>query len=156
MAYGIPHLIFALNYSYGNMMKHINGCSDEQWNWKPYPECKSIKETVEHMIVDCRACVYCLRTAAMPDFEKMAVTETDRTKLFELLDQAHQQMIQYIEASYADTPLDTMVTMWGMQMPLAAAIGSMSTEYHYHAGQIAFIRMATDPQWDYYAAVFGA
>lgn len=156
MSYGLPQIVFGLIYSYGNAMKHIAGCSDEQWNWKPYPECKSIGETVEHLIVDCRASVYCLRTGAMPDFEKLGVTETDRVKLHELLDQAHQQLLQYIEANYTDTPMDTMVTMWGMQMPLGAAIGSMTSEYTYHAGQVAFIRMATDPNWDYYAAVYGA
>ena len=30
----------------------------------------------------------------------------------------------------------------------------ISSEDYYHAGQITFIRMATDPQWDYYRSIY--
>ncbi len=156
MSFGVPQIIASLNMAYKMTLKHIAGCSDEQWNWKPYPECKSIGETVEHLIVDNRATVYCLRTGGEPDYEKLGGTETDRARLMELLDDSHQQTIKYIEENYADKPLDTMVTMWGMEQPLGVALGGMVSEYSYHAGQVAFIRMATDPSWDYYASVYGA
>ena len=39
-------------------LKHVKGLTAEQWDWKPYPECKSVRETVAHLISDDRADVH--------------------------------------------------------------------------------------------------
>jgi hypothetical protein len=52
-------------------------------------------------------------------------------------------------------PLDAEVALWGTPQKLGRAIAYLTAEDFYHAGQIAFIRMASDPEWDYYACVYG-
>ena len=50
--------------------------------------------------------------------------------------------------------MDTEVSAYGTPMKLGRAIAHLSSEDFYHAGQVAFIRIATDPSWDYYAVIY--
>ena len=52
-------------------------------------------------------------------------------------------------------PLDAEFSAFGSKMKLAAGIPHLSSEDYYHAGQVSYIRMATDPAWDYYGHVYG-
>jgi hypothetical protein len=38
---------------------------------------------------------------------------------------------------------------------LRVAVAYLTAEDFYHAGQLAFIRMATDPGWDYFGSIYG-
>ena len=125
------------------------------WDWKPYPECKSIRETLAHLIADDRATIVMLKTGKFPDFGEKMEREADQTKLLTLLDESHERLCVFIKERFAAVPLDTEINFWMGKAKLANAIQSISLEDYYHAGQVTFIRLATDPSWDYYANIYG-
>ncbi len=155
MSVTLADLTDALRYSRRHFLKHIDGVSGDAWTWKPYVECKSLAEMLAHLIVDDRSALESMKTGQFPDFDSHAPTETNPEKLMALLAQTHEELIGYIAASFAESALDDSVTIWGSPMKLAVGIPSLCSEDHYHAGQVAFIRMAMDPSWDYYATVYG-
>lgn len=148
-------LIESIRSSRKYFLNHIKGLEVDQWDWKPYPECKSIRETLAHLIADDRATIHMLETGQFPDFGGLPESETNKDRLPSLLSESHDKLCEFIEARFSETPLDTVVNFWEGPIPLAQAIIGISAEDYYHAGQAAFIRMATDPQWDYYKQVYG-
>ncbi len=134
--------------------KHLDGLREDQWDWKPYPECKSITETLAHLIVDDRASLQSLQTGGEPDYEGLNVAETDRAVLMDMLKASHEELLAYIAERYAGADLDTPVSVWGTMMPLARGLAQLTSEDAYHSGQVAFIRMASDPGWDYYGSIY--
>jgi uncharacterized damage-inducible protein DinB len=136
-------------------LKHLRGLREDQWDWKPYPECKSITETLAHLVVDDRAALQSLQSGQEPDYEALTVDERDRATLLDMLAKSHEQVISFITSQYAGADLGTPVCVWGVTMPLGRALGYLTAEDHYHAGQVSFIRLATDPAWDYYSTIYG-
>ena len=149
MAFDIETLITAVQKSRRNFLAHLKGLRDDQWDWKPYPECKSIRETVAHLIADDRAAVVMLETGEFPDFGGMLEREAAPAKLQALLAESHENLCAFLRRRFADAPLDGVVKYFFGPEPLGLAIMGGSSEDYYHAGQVAFIRMASDPQWDY-------
>ena len=147
-------LIEGIRSSRRYFLNHIKGLRDDQWDWKPYPECKSIRETLAHLIADDRATIHMLETGQFPDFGSLLESETGTEKLESLLSDSHEKLCEFIKAKFSSTPLDTLVNFWEGPVPLAQAITGISSEDYYHAGQVAFIRMATDPGWDYYRSIY--
>ena len=155
MAFDIETLITAVQKSRRNFLAHLKGLRDDQWDWKPYPECKSICETLAHLIADDRATVVMLETGEFPDFGGMLEREAATPKLLDLLAESHENLCAFLRGRFADTPLDGVVKFFGGSEPLGLAIAGISSEDYYYAGQVAFIRMATDPAWDYYKEIYG-
>lgn len=54
MAFDVDSLIEGVRESRRFFLKHLKGLRDDQWEWKPYPECKSIRETLAHLVSDDR------------------------------------------------------------------------------------------------------
>jgi uncharacterized damage-inducible protein DinB len=48
-------LIESIHASRKYFLNHIKGLRQDQWDWKPFPECKSIRETLAHLVMDDRA-----------------------------------------------------------------------------------------------------
>jgi uncharacterized damage-inducible protein DinB len=155
MAFNIHDLIAGVRESRHHFLKHLKGIHDDQWDWKPYPACKSIRETLAHLVSDDRAFIAILDTGRMPDFEALEERETDTTKLLVLMNESHEQLCAFLEDRFADAALDREVVYFTGKAKLGHAIMGISSEDYYHAGQVAFIRMATDPSWDYYSAIYG-
>jgi uncharacterized damage-inducible protein DinB len=161
MAFNTADLIEGLRASRRHLLKHLNGLREDQWDWKPYPECKSIREALPHLITDDRAALQSLETGGEPDYgtlleqanQECAGLGTDAVRA--LLDASHERLCAYIADRFKDAPADTEVSAYGAPMKLGRAVPYLSSEDFYHAGQIAFIRMATDPAWDYYAVIYG-
>ncbi len=145
----------ALQDSRKHFFKHIAGMTDDQCTWKPYPECKNVRETLAHMVVDDRMALASLQSGAEPDYDAAQVAERDLPALRTMLDQSHEALCAYLLSHYADSSPDTEICVWGSKRPLALGLPIFSSEDYYHAGQVAFIRQATDPAWDYYAAIYG-
>jgi len=154
MALTLSVCVDGLRGSRAHFLKHLKGLTPEQWVWKPYPECKSIVETVQHLIIDDSAALEAIRTGKEVDYESFKVTETNPDKLLSLLTQSSDSLIGFIEETYTDADVDKDVSAWGHMMPLAVALAMFSSEDYYHSGQAAFIRMATDPTWNYYVDVY--
>jgi uncharacterized damage-inducible protein DinB len=155
MSTTVKDLVALIQYSRKHFFKHIEGLKESQWDWKPYAECKSIRETLAHLIADDRAALESLQTQKEPNYEALQEKERDLVKLRAILDKAHQELCDFIFKTYATTSLDSEVCIYGAKTTLAKGIPFLISEDFYHAGQVAFIRMATDPKWDYYAAIYG-
>ncbi len=155
MAATITDLVELLRFARKHFFKHVHGLKDEQWDWKPYSECKSIRETLAHLIADDRAALQSLQTGKEPTYETLQESERDMAKLRVLLDKSHQELCDFLLTQYADASLETEICIWGTKTKMAKGIPYFSSEDFYHAGQVAFIRMATDPKWDYYSAIYG-
>jgi len=147
-------LIEGIRSSRKYFLNHIKGLRDDQWDWKPYPECKSIAETLAHLITDDRAAIHMLETGQFPDFGSILERTADPEELRALLAESHENLCAFLREKFAETPLDTQVNYFEGTVTLGQAIIGISAEDYYHAGQVAFIRMATDPQWDYYRSIY--
>ncbi len=155
MAFTLDDLIENVRASRRFALKHLVGLREDQWDWKPYPECKTIRETLAHLISDDRAALQALETGQEPDYEALQESERDLTRLRALLEESHETLCAFLRAHYAEAPLDTEASFFGSPMKLGRGVAYLTAEDYYHAGQIAFIRMATDPNWDYYTAIYG-
>lgn len=155
MAFDIDTLIQGVRASRKTFLKHLKGVGNDQWDWKPYSECKSIRETIAHLVSDDRAFMEILDKGSIADYEVLQEDERDVTKLLALLDESHENLCTFLGKKFADTPLDTMVNFFMGAEPLGTAVAGIAHEDSYHAGQVAFIRMATKPEWNYYEQVYG-
>jgi uncharacterized damage-inducible protein DinB len=155
MALTLDDLLDALRRSRAYFLKHVEGLKDEQWDFKPFPECKSVRETLQHLIIDDRAAVDSIRTGEDPNYEEGPYSIKDLSQLKQTLTDSHEALLQELRIRYANAPIDSEICVWGAQDKLGTGIAYFSSEDFYHAGQVAFLRMASDPEWDYYAAIYG-
>jgi hypothetical protein len=159
MALTLSDVMQDLHGSRKHFLKHLNGLTDEQWSWKPYPQCKSILESVIHLIGDDRAALQSLQTNKEPDYAgvmNITIEEAggDREKALSMLAVSHDALCTWLEAQYSQVSMDTELCIWGDTKKLATGIAYLSSEDFYHAGQVAFCRLATDPTWDYYVSIY--
>ncbi len=155
MAYTLENCIEGLEFARSHFLKHIAGFPEEHWDSKLIPDSKSVRETVQHLISDDLATLESLDTGGDPAYETLQVTEPDTQALLALLAETRAKLIATLRAKYTGAPLDQEISMWGFPFKLAAGIAMMSSEDYYHAGQVTLVRTAMEPEWDYYAAVFG-
>jgi hypothetical protein len=163
MAFDLTDLLNGVGDSRRFFLRHLDGLSDSQWTWKPYAECKSVQATVIHVIANDRMAAQKLETGRDPDdFEAFYGSVSDELagesgqSLVDLARSSHEALRRVIERKYSAAPLDTEVRLWGPPRKLGAVVAYLSSEDYYHAGQVAFIRIATDPEWDYYGSIYGA
>lgn len=159
MPFTTTDLIDHLKETRAHFMKHLAGAGPDLWDWKPYPECKSVRETLIHLVVDDRAALESLQNGKEPEYDRIAAETQEQAgesveALITILTDSHAKLLEYIERTYADEPLDSEVSVFGSTRKLGL-ITYFSSEDFYHAGQVGFIRQAIDPKWDYYAAVYG-
>jgi len=141
-------------------LRHLDGLPDEAWSWKPYAESKSVLETLAHLRVDDLMALESLKTGEEPDYETATemvapTISSGKDALLANLAESHAALIAYLRDNFAEARLDTPICVWGATQPLATGIPFFCSEDYYHAGQVAFIRMAQDPTWDYYASIYG-
>ncbi len=151
----LDDLIGGLDRSRNHFYKHLKGLRDDQWDFKPFPECKSIRETLQHLVADDRAALESIRTGEEPNYEALACTESDLAKLRAILKESHEVLLNEIKTRYANASLDADICVWGHHEKLGAGVPYFSGEDWYHAGQVAFARMASDPDWNYYETIYG-
>jgi uncharacterized damage-inducible protein DinB len=156
MAYTLQDLLDGLQSSRDNFFKHLDGLKEDQWDWQPYAQCKTIRETLAHLVVVDRGILYSLETGKMPDWDTLFPDwqPHNPAQLRALLQASRAQLVDYLQTNYADTPVDAEVTLYGAPQKLGRAVADMSSEDYYHTGQVSFIRQANDPTWDYYAAIY--
>lgn len=161
MAYIIDDVLAGVRHSRAFFLRHLDGLTPEQWTWKPYSENKSVRETIAHMLANDRLARQNVEGQGTPaDYIGFlaAVAEevagnTDE-ELRARLCREHDEFLTFLAERFAGAGLDAEVDVWGGQGKLAERFGHLSSEDYYHAGQVAFIRLATDPGWEYYAHVY--
>lgn len=149
----VDELLQGLRRSRLHFYRHLEGLRDDQWDFKPFPHCKSIRETLQHLVIDDRAAVNSLRSCQEPVYETQPYEVHDLNHLYELLAASHGALLQEITSRV--TSLDDEICVWGHVEKAAVGIPYFSSEDFYHAGQVALLRMASDPDWDYYHAIYG-
>jgi uncharacterized damage-inducible protein DinB len=160
MALDLEDFLALVRRSRQHFLKHVDGLSDDQWRFKPYPECKSVRETIVHLIWVDRSALESLETGTatdwMPLYDRVIQETQDLSgaELLVTLRESHARVLAFFEERHAQMPLDTEISMWGSPGKLAVQLAYLTAEDHYHAGQVAFIRMATDPDWAYYPAIY--
>lgn len=156
-------LIHSVRKSRAFLFKHLKGLTAEQWVWKPYQESKSIAETLKHLVVDDRFALYALEAkeaTSMEMYEVIGMQVEEEAPdsipaLIEMVECSFESLMKTLLQRYGDCPLDTEIYIYGEKQPLATGIPYLSSEDYYHAGQIGYIRLATDPSWDYYGSIYG-
>lgn len=146
-------LLEGLRRSRRHFLKHLEGVQEDQWDYRPFPQCKSIRETLQHLVIDDRAALESLRTCKEPNYERQPYEVQDIDELYRLLAMSHGALLR--DLSERVRHLDEEICVWGLVLKAAVGIPYFSSEDFYHAGQVAFLRMACDPQWDYYHAIYG-
>ncbi len=142
-------------YSRDYFLRHLAGLTDADWHFKPFPEVKTIAETLQHMIVDDLSALESLETGADPEYDAYEPETGTPEQLLARLAETHAQLLQAIARRFPDPAPDTKICIWGDLKPFVSGVGWLSSEDCYHAGQVALLRMAKDPKWDYYLTVYG-
>ena len=155
MAISNEEFVVSIEKSRAFFLRHLNGISLDQIDWKPYAGCKNIIETLQHLIIDDRMAFESMQTMSEPRYANCIVTEKDFDTLLELLAESHRNLTTYLRDRFSNAPLETPGCAWGAIMPAPLALAYLCSEDHYHAGQVAYIRMATHPDWDYYESIYG-
>ncbi len=137
------------------LLMHLNGLLAPQWDWKPSPACRSIREMLFHL------CETYEDKDALEEELKQPVPDVSRVQA--LFEAAAKLDYERLRVKYADTPIDHEVVLAGSDFFLGRERVKMGTllarrawEECYHTGQIVSIRLASDPLWDQEAAVYGA
>jgi uncharacterized damage-inducible protein DinB len=147
--------IGALERSRGWFLRHVQGMTEEQARFKPYLQCKSVLETLVHLAAGDASALESLQTGEAVPYAKHEPALTDLGSLLETLAQRRNDLMTYLMSEVASMPMDKPITIWGETMPAAVGLAFLSSEDYYHSGQVAYIRLATDPGWDYDRDVFG-
>jgi hypothetical protein len=156
----LEDLLKGIESSRSYFHKHIQDLPEEAWTWKPYPQCKNVLETLAHMRVDDLTALESLQTGEEPHYEEIggkAYLEIRHGKdhLLKLLAESRQELVDHLRANYGGADMETPICVWGSMKPIDLGIPYYSSEDFYHAGQVAFIRLAVQPEWDYYSAIYG-
>lgn len=143
MAVGLDEILDNLYWSQKYFRAHLNGMQDHQWDWKPFPGCRSIREILVHWADVFSAGDTALHSALEPVVPNVVVVQ-------KLMKEAGLRYGEGYRQRCADAPMDSL---WPNGTPVGSVLASLSGEDNYHAGQVAFIRLATDPEWDWVKAV---
>ncbi len=162
MAYTFDDVLAGVRHSRAFFLRHLDGLTPEQWAWKPYPENKSVRDTLAHMLANDRMARATVEGRGMPadyigslaEVAEEVAGDSDG-ELRGRLCREHDEFLASLAERFAGAGLDAEVDVWGGKGKLAERLGHLSSEDYYHAGQVAFIRLATDPGWEYYAHVDG-
>ena len=147
MAFELDDLVDNMHGALRFFLAHLDGLRDDQWDWKPTPACRSIREMLCHLseTYEDEAALEKALARPVPD-----VSEVQR-----LFETAARRDYAHLSQRYADTPLDAEITVPGGDWFLDRASVKAGTllarrawEECYHTGQVVFIRLATDPDWD--------
>src|SRR5437016_1974156 len=122
MPLSLDDLLAGLERSREHFYKHLEGLRDDQWDFKPFPECKSIRETMQHLVVDDRAALNSLKSGEEPDYETGACDETNLERLKAILKETHKALLDEIRARYSKSPIDADICVWGSHGKLGAAL----------------------------------
>lgn len=154
------HFIEGLQESRKLFLKHLQGMPDEAWDFKPFPACMSVTESLAHMIVNDRMAVEALKSQKEPNYDaarQVIAPDIPKGKdhLLTLLAKSHQELVDTLYETVVDQDEEFVICIWGWKKPAFQGIPYLSSEDFYHSGQVSFIRQAVDPDWDYYAAIYG-
>jgi hypothetical protein len=147
----VEPLIIARNH----FLKHLCSIRDDQWDFKPFPNTMTMRDTLRHLVVDDLAALDSLQTGHEPDYDSFNVEEEAVEELLDRMSLARQALVDELISKIEESGEDIQICTWGQMRPLHVGIAYLTSEDYYHAGQVSFLRQASDPDWDYYATIYG-
>ena len=154
MSFELNDLLDNMHGALRFFLAHLNGLRDDQWDWRPSASCRSIREILLHL---CET--YEDRAALV---EALAQETPDLGRVQALFKAAATRDYEQLRERYADMPLDAEITVPGgdwflgrSRVRAGTLLARRAWEECYHTGQVVYIRVATDPDWDQEAAVYG-
>jgi hypothetical protein len=153
-------LLDGLRFSRQRFLAHLKDLPDSAWTYKPFPEGKNILETLVHLRIDDDMAAESILTKKEPDYEAATVGAYEEMAngpefLLNRLADSHRRLLELLKSEFGELPMAAEICIWGHMMPVYQGIPFLSSEDFYHAGQVAYVRMAVQPDWDYYAAIYG-
>ena len=147
MVFELDDLVDNMHGALRFFLAHLHGLRDDQWDCKPGPACRSVREILVHL------CETYEDKAALG--EALAWPVPDVSQVQTLFEAAARQDYARLRQKYATTPLDAEIAVPGGDWFLGRASVKAGTllarrawEECYHTGQVVAIRQATDPDWD--------
>lgn len=147
MPFDIDDMVDNMHGALRFFLAHLNGLHDEQWDWKPSPACRSIREILLHL------CETYEDKAALED--TLAQPRPNVPSVQALFEAAVKQDYARLRARYAETPLDAEIAIAGgdwflgrERVKAGTLLARRAWEECYHTGQVVYIRLATDPGWN--------
>ena len=111
MAIGLNEILVNFTHSQQFFRAHLNGITEDQWDWKPYPACRSIREILLHW-----ADLFSPGETALQAALKPAVPEIAAVQGF--MKEAGARFATKYREQYADSAMDSL-------FPNGAALGTM-------------------------------
>jgi hypothetical protein len=136
------------------LLAHLNGLRPHQWDWTPSLACRSIRDILLHMseIFEGKDDLVRELSTPVPDVARVQA----------LFEAAAEGDYERLRLRYLETPLDTDMVVEGSdfflgreQVRAGTLLARRAWEECYHAGQVVYIRLATDPDWDQEGEVYG-
>jgi len=147
VAFALDDLVDNMRGALRFFLAHLDGLKADQWDWKPAPACRSIREMLRHL------CETYEDKAALE--KALARPVPDVSEVQALFEAAARQDYARLSRRYEGTPLDAEIAVSGGDWFLGRAsvragtlLARRAWEECYHTGQVVFIRQATDPEWD--------
>ncbi len=147
MAFDIDDMIDNMHGALKFFLAHLTGLRDDQWDWKPAPACRSIREMLTHL------CETYEDKAALEG--ALAQPHPDISQVQTLFEAAAKQDYTRLQARYAETPLDAEIAIAGgdwflrrERVKAGTLLARRAWEECYHTGQVVYIRLATNPDWN--------
>jgi uncharacterized damage-inducible protein DinB len=155
MSSSIQTILEPLTIARSHFLKHIKDLKEDQWDFKPFPNTMTIRDTLRHLVIDDLSALDSLQTGAHPDYDSFTVEDETVEALLERMTSARQALIDELTSKIEESGEAIQICTWGEMRPLHVGVAYLTSEDYYHTGQVGFLRQASDPDWDYYASVYG-
>src|SRR3954447_20326944 len=97
MAFELADVVYGIRDSRRFFLRHLDGLTDGQWTWKPYEGCKSVQETLIHLVANDRMALLSLEMKSDPDgFDPFYESVFD-----ELIGESGRSLTDYARESHA-------------------------------------------------------
>lgn len=151
----LEQLISQIDESRSWFLKLVSGLTETQWDARAYPNTKTPKETLAHLVIADR-CMPDFFSGKEPDYDAYAPdSNLSATELLNLLNQTHKSKLDFLREKFAGANLDMQIqTVYSGMKPIWVELVSICHEDWYHIGQVSLIRQGTDPEFDYYATFY--
>ncbi len=142
----IETLVRDLRASREFLMRHLRGLADFGWDYKPEAAPRSIREIVSHLIDD--------DAQAIANLGGIAAADNNVKDPIRALEASSEAVIRALREQWKDDPSGAEKRLHGDGPSVATGVTYLQIEDYYHAGQIAWLRLGIEEDWDQETVVY--
>lgn len=135
-----PDLAMALAASREFLVRQVRGLSPAECDYLVTGMRATVNQIVEHMLANDAFCLDKLGGTAWPDDPTLPADQR--------LSRSGMALQQEIRANWADKQDEALLRLAGGGEGIAKGVSYIQIEDFYHAGQVCWIRLALQPDWD--------